>query len=101
MSTNVHRYIIVDVEYFIKWAKAMSTFNDMIVIVVHVFFNHVFTQLFVLKQLVFDHDAHFEGLVWHELDMHLIFEHQFSLLYYLHGNGQVEVVNKILKTMLQ
>ena len=31
----------------------------------------------------------------------LKFEHQYSSRYYLEGNGQVEAINKILKTMLQ
>jgi len=31
----------------------------------------------------------------------LVFEHQYSSSYYPQGNGQVEAVNKILKTMLQ
>ena len=31
----------------------------------------------------------------------LKFEHQYSSSYYPQGNGQVEAVNKIIKTMLQ
>ena len=39
--------------------------------------------------------------IWRELSLLLGFEHQYSSSYYPQGNGQVEAVNKILKTILQ
>ena len=51
--------------------------------------------------MVSDQGTHFEDIVWTELSTKFKFEHQYSSSYYPQGNGQVEVVNKIIKTMLQ
>lgn len=79
----------------------MLTFNNTTATAAHFFLNHVITCFDVPKQLVSDHGSHFEDNMWHELASHLGFVHEFSSMYYSQGNGQVEVVNKILKTMLQ
>ena len=100
-SAGNHKYIIVAVDYFTKWAEAMPTFNNMVATTALFFFNHVITRFGVPKQLVSDHGRHFEDEIWCELSSLLGFEHQYSSSYYPQGNGQVEAVNKILKTMLQ
>ena len=100
-SASNHKYIIVVVDYFTKWAKAMPTFNNTAATVALFFFNHVITRFRVPKQLVSDHGRHFEDEIWHEISSLLGFEHQYSSSYYPQVNGQVEAVNKILKNMLQ
>ena len=100
-SANGHKYIIVAVDYFTKWVEAMPTFNCTAETAARFFFNHVITRFGVPKQLVSDHGSHFEYSVWRELSTFLKFQHQFSSAYYPQGNGQVEAVNKILKTILQ
>ena len=100
-SASNHKYIIVAVEYFTKWAEAIPTFNNTAATAALFFFNHVIARFGVPKKLVSDHGQHFEDDIWHELSSLLGFEHQYSSSYYPQGNGQVEAVNKILKTMLQ
>jgi transposase InsO family protein len=60
--------------------------------------NHCFG---VPLQLVSDHGKHFENEIFIELSSKLGFSHKFSSPYYPQSNGQVEAVNKVLKTMLQ
>ena len=100
-SANGHKYIVVAVDYFTKWAEAMPTFNCTAETAARFFFNHVITRFRIPKQLVSDHGSHFEDSVWRELSTFLKFQHQFSSAYYPQGNGQVKAVNKILKTILQ
>jgi len=100
-SVTENLYIIITIYYSTKWAEAMLTFNNTTATAAHFFLNHVITCFDVPKQLVSDHGSHFEDNRWHELASHLGFLHEFSSMYYSQGNGQVEVVNKILKTMLQ
>ena len=52
-------------------------------------------------KIVSYHGSHFEDAVWIDISSLLKFEHQYSSPYYPQGNGQVEAVNKILKTILQ
>jgi transposase InsO family protein len=67
----------------------------------HFFFNHVISHFGVPLQLVSDHGKHFENEIFIELSSRLGFSHEFASPYYPQSNGQVEVVNKVLKTMLQ
>jgi hypothetical protein len=79
----------------------MSTFNNTTDTAVHFFFNHVISRFGVPLQLVFDHGKHFENDIFVELSSQLGFSHEFASPYYPQSNGQVETVNKVLKTMLQ
>jgi hypothetical protein len=87
--------------YFTKWVEAMPTFNNMVDIVTHFFFNHVITHFGVPQQLVLDHGKHFKNEVFKKFPPFLGFTHEFTSPYYLQSNDQVEAVNKVLKTMLQ
>jgi hypothetical protein len=100
-SSNGHKYIVVTVDYFTKWAEAMPTFNNTADTAVRFFFNHVISRFGVPLQLVSDHGKHFENEIFVELSSRLGFSHEFASPYYPQSNGQVEAVNKVLKTMLQ
>eukprot|EP00253_Pinus_taeda_P021895 PITA_21895 len=69
-STTNHKYIIVAVDYFTKWAEAMPTYKN----------DSETTTLFLFNQII---------------------SRNIRLPYYPHANGQVKVVNKTLKTILQ
>jgi hypothetical protein len=100
-SSNGHKYIIMAVDYFTKWFEAMPTFNNIADTTTHFFFNHFITRFGVPLQLVFNHGKHFENEIFAKLSSRLGFSHEFSSPYYPQSNGQVEAVNKVLKTMLQ
>jgi len=100
-SSNGHKYIVVAVDYFTKWAEAMPTFNNTADTAARFFFNHVISRFGVPLQLVSDHGKHFENEIFVELSSRLGFSHEFASPYYPQSNGQVEAVNKVLKTMLQ
>ena len=74
-STNDHKYIIMAVDYFAKWADAMPTFDCKSETMACFFFNHIISRFGVPKQLVSDHGKHFEDAVWTEISTMLKFEH--------------------------
>jgi hypothetical protein len=100
-SAGGHSYIIVAVDYFTKWAEAMPTFlNDGRTAALFLF-NHIITRFGVPHAIVTDHGAHFKNQMMSELHVKLGFRHENSSPYYPQANGQVEAINKVLKTMIQ
>ena len=49
--------------------------------------------------IVTDHGSHFHNKMMEKLSTKLGFRHDKYMPYYPHANGQVEVINKVLKTM--
>eukprot|EP00253_Pinus_taeda_P021818 PITA_21818 len=72
-SDGGHGYIIIVIDYFTKWAKAIVT----------------------------NHGKHFCNHMMTELTTQLGLQHDSSTPYYPQANGQVEVVNKVLVTRLK
>lgn len=96
-----HGYIIVSIDYFTKWAKAMPTLNNSGETSTLFFFNHVVSQFGVPQAIAADHGSHFHNHMMAELTAKLGLSYDSSTLYYLQVNGQVEAINKVLKQMLQ
>jgi transposase InsO family protein len=64
-------------------------------------FNHIITRFGIPHAIVTDHGAHFKNQMMSELHIKLGFRHENSSPYYPQENGQVEAINKVLKTMIQ
>jgi hypothetical protein len=96
-----HGYIIVAIDYFTKWAEAMPTFlNDGRTTTLFLF-NHIITRFGVPHAIFTNHGEHFKNQMMSELHVKLGFIHENSSPYYPQANGQVEAINKVLKTMIQ
>ena len=100
-SATRHHYIIVAVDYFMKWAEAMPTYNNDAKTLALFLFNHVIAKFDVPKSIVTDHGTHFCNAMMVELTSMLHLDHEHSSPYYPQANGQVESINRVLKTMLQ
>ena len=100
-SSNGHHYIIVAVDYFTKWAEAIPTFKNTTKTTAYFLFNHVITRFDVPKEIVTYNGSHFRNSFMDELMTKLGLRQDFSSPYYAQCNGQVEAINKVLKTMLQ
>jgi hypothetical protein len=73
----------------------------MMVVLQLFFFNHIITRFGVPQAIVTDHGSHFQNQMMSELHAKLGFLHENSSPYYPQENGQVEAINKVLKTMIQ
>lgn len=100
-SAAIHNYIIVDIDYFTKWAEAMPTYiNDSKTATLFIF-NHIIARFGVSHSIFTDHGSHFCGIMMIELATLLHFAQEHSSPYYPQANRQVESINHVLKTMLQ
>ena len=95
-----HGYIIA-VDYFKKWAKVMPTLNNSDATTALFFFNHVVSRFGVPQPIVTDHGSHFRNHMMVELATKLRLSHDSFTPYYRQANRQVEVINKVLKHVLQ
>jgi transposase InsO family protein len=94
-------YIIVAIDYFTKWVEAMPTFKDDWETTTLFLFNQIIARFGVSREIVTDHDSHFQDKMMTELMSNLGLRQEHSSPYYPQENGQVEAVNKSLKTILQ
>ena len=100
-SAGGHGYIIIVIDYFTKWVKVVPTFlNDGRTATLFIF-NHIITHFGVPQAIVIDHGSHFKNQMMSEFHTKLGFHHENSSSYYPQENGQVEAINKVLKTMIQ
>ena len=75
-SAGGHHHIIVDVDYFTKWAEAMPTVKSDGETTVksdgetaaHFVFNQIISRFGISRELVTDHGSHFQNRMmksWH------------------------------------
>ena len=67
----------------------------------HFVFNQVIIQFIIQKELVTDHGSHFQNNMMEELASKLGYKQEHSSSYSPQANGQLEAVNKSLKSILQ
>jgi hypothetical protein len=54
-------YIIVVLDYFMKWVKAMPTFKDDGETATLFLFNQIIARFNILREIVTDHGSHFQN----------------------------------------
>ena len=86
-SVGGHKYIIVVVEYFMKWAKAMPTFKADKKTAAFFIFNQIIARFGIPKVIITDHGSHFQNSMMTELTTMLRFRQEHSSSYYLQANG--------------
>jgi transposase InsO family protein len=89
------------VDYFTKWTEAMPTVKSDGKTAKFFVFNQIIAQFSILSDIVTDHGIHFQNEMMIELVSKMGFKHDHSSPYYPQESGQVEAVNKSLKTILQ
>ena len=81
-SAGGHGYIIVDVDYFTKWAEAMPTYVEDSKTAALFLFNHIIARLEIPRAIVINHGSHFKNKMMAELSIKLGFRHDNSTPYY-------------------
>jgi hypothetical protein len=100
-STRGHRYIIVTVEYFTKWVEVIPMFNNDGETMTLFIFNQILARFGILKDIFTNHGSHLQKKMITDLTSNIGFKQEHLFPYYPQENGQVEDVNKSLKTILQ
>jgi hypothetical protein len=96
-----HQHIVVVVYYFTKWDEAMPTIKSDGKTIFFFMFNQIIARFRIPSEISIDHGSHFQNEIMKELALKLGFKHGHYFPYYPQENGQVEVVNKSLNTILQ
>ena len=73
-----HGYIIVAIDYFMKWDEAMPTYVGYGKTAALFLFNHMITRFRVPQSIVTNHGSHFLNHMIEELSAKLGFCHQIS-----------------------
>jgi hypothetical protein len=81
-SARGHHYIILAVEYFTKWVKAMSKFSNDGEKTALFIFNQIVARFDISKEIVIDHGSHFQRKMMSELTSILGFKQENSSPYY-------------------
>ena len=89
------------VDYFTKWVESIPTYSDDCKMAMTFIFNHIITCFKVPKHIVIDNGSHSYNTMMSELLISLGFRQEGSSPYSHQANGQVELVHKSLKFMLQ
>jgi transposase InsO family protein len=79
----------------------MPTFKDDGETATLFLFNQIIARFGVPREIVTYHDSHFQNQMMTELTSNLGLRKEHSSPYYPQANGQVEAINKSLKTILQ
>jgi hypothetical protein len=96
-----HHYIIIAIDYFTKWVEVMPTFKYDGETTTLFLFNQIIARFDVSREIFTDHGSHFQNKMMSELTSKLGLRQENLSPYYPQVNGQVEAVNKSLKTILQ
>ena len=100
-SARGHHYIIVAVDYFTKCVEAMPTVKYDGETTTLFLFNKIIARFDIPREIVTDHGSHFQNQMMTKLISKLGLQQEHSSPYYPQANGQVEAVNKSLKTILK
>jgi hypothetical protein len=88
-------------DYFMKWAEVMPTFDNTEKPTALFIFNRIITRFGIPQAIVTDHGSHFQNFMMSEITKNLRLQHENSTPYYPQANGQVEAINKVCITMLR
>ena len=81
-SVGGHGYIILGVDYFAKWAKAMPTYKDDGKTTTISIFNDVIPRFDIPQGIITDHGSHFQNFMMTKLSTQLGLHHDISTPYY-------------------
>ncbi|GJY44828.1 reverse transcriptase domain-containing protein, partial [Tanacetum coccineum] len=99
-SSRGHKYIIIAVDYLSKWVKAKALpSNDARVVVK--FLKSLFARFGTPRAIIIDHGTHFCNDQFAKVMLKYGVTHRISTAYHPQMSGQVEVLNRGLKRILE
>ncbi|GKE10628.1 reverse transcriptase domain-containing protein [Tanacetum coccineum] len=100
LKSHKFEYILVDVDYVSKWAKAQALpTNDARVVIT--FLKKLFCHFRMPKALISDRGTHFCNKIMEKTMKRCGVNHRFSTSYHPQTSGQVENTNIALKRILE
>ena len=94
-------YILLTMDYVSKWVEAIPTRTNDASVVVKFLCSHIFTRFGTPRALITDGGTHFCNKLVDKVLQKYGVRHCTSLAYHLHENGQAEVSNRDIKSILE
>ena len=94
-------YIILAVDYVSKWVEAIPTRTNDASVVAKFLRSHIFTRFGTPRALITDGGTHFCNLMVDKVFHKYGVRHRTSLAYHPQANGQAEVSNWEIKSILE
>ena len=99
--SNGHNYILVAVDYVSKWVEAISCARNDAATVSNFLQKNIFTRFGTLRALISDEGTHFINKIISNLLIKYNVHHRVATAYHPQTNGQAEVSNRELKSILE
>ena len=94
-------YILLAVDYVSKWVEAIPTRTNDAKVVAQFLRSHIFSRFGTPPGLITDNGTHFCNKMIEKVLHKYGVRHRTSLAYYPQKNGQVEVSNREIKSILE
>ena len=100
-SSFNHKYILLAVDYVLKWVEAMKTHTNDARVVANFLRSHIFTRFGTPWALITDGETYFCNRVINNALRKYGVQNHTSLAYHLQTNEQDEVSNWEIKSILE
>ena len=100
-SSYNNKYILLAVDYVFKWVEAISTYTNDAKVVINFHRRNIFSRFGTPRALVSDKGSHFCNRLVEKLLLKYGVHHKTALAYHPQTNGQAEVSNREIKTILE
>ena len=94
-------YILLAVDYVSKWVEAIPTRTNDAKVVAQFLRSHIFSRFGTPRALITDNGTHFCNKVIDKVRQKYRVRHRTSLAYHPQSNGQAEVSNREIKSILE
>ena len=94
-------YILLTVDYVSKWVEAISTRTNDARVVAQFLRSHIFSRFGTPRALITDNGTHFYNKMIDKVLHKYGVRHRTSLAYHPQLNGQAEVSNREIKSILE
>ena len=94
-------YILLAVDYVSKWVEAIPTRTNDAKVVAQFVRSHIFSRFGTPRALIIDNGTHFCNKVIDKVLQKYEVRHRTSLAYHPQSNGQAEVSNREIKSILE
>lgn len=100
-TSNVHRFILVAIDYFTKWVEAVTFKSVTKKVVVDFVHSNIICRFGIPKVIITDNAANLNSHLMKEVCQQFKIMHQNSTPYRPKANGAVEAANKNIKKILR
>ena len=100
-SSFSNLYILLAMDYVSKWVKAITTCTNDASVAVKFLRSHIFTRFGTPQALIIDDGTHFCNKLVDKVLQKYGVRHRTSLTYHSQANGQAEVLNLEIKSIME